>query len=242
MVFGFHLVLQFFLSFDDGKSPKPQTNLTKIFNNYFYGSFIYDFIPLIPFQLIEMYRNRNCLFYLVKVMRLWQGFKLLDVPKLMGIFKSIHNKQKKLLMDMNPKMGDDIFQDHNKVEQLLFIGYFIKTFKLVIIIFNFSYFFAIFWIIVCKGVEDFVKNVDYTNPESAALYPDTFLTNFGLVDIEPREVAIIVTYFAFTSLSTVGFGDYHPISDIERCIGAMILLSGVAVFSYIMGNFIEILD
>ena len=49
MVFGFHLVLQYFLSFDDGKSSKPQTNLTKIFNNYFYGNFILDFIPLIPF-------------------------------------------------------------------------------------------------------------------------------------------------------------------------------------------------
>ena len=95
---------------------------------------------------------------------------------------------------------------------------------------------------MCKGVEDFVHNVDYKNPESAALYPDTFFTHFGLTFIEPKEVAIIVTYFAFTSLSTVGFGDFYPRSNFERCIGAMILLSGVAVFSYIMGNFIEILN
>jgi hypothetical protein len=49
-------------------------------------------------------------------------------------------------------------------------------------------------------------------------------------------------YFAFTSLSTVGFGDYTPRSDIERSIGAFVLLSGVATFSYIMGNFINILN
>ena len=49
-------------------------------------------------------------------------------------------------------------------------------------------------------------------------------------------------YFAFTSLSTVGFGDFHPRSNSERLVGAFILLFGVAIFSYIMGNFIEILQ
>jgi len=52
---------------------------------------------------------------------------------------------------------------------------------------------------------------------------------------------VIVTYYAFTTLSTVGFGDFHPRSDAERAICAVILLAGVAIFSYIMGNFIEIL-
>ena len=56
------------------------------------------------------------------------------------------------------------------------------------------------------------------------------------------ENTIIVTYFAFTSLSTVGFGDYNPRSNIERLVCAFILLFGVAIFSYIMGNFISILD
>lgn len=50
-----------------------------------------------------------------------------------------------------------------------------------------------------------------------------------------------MTYYAFTTLSTVGFGDFHPKSDAERGVCAFILLVGVAIFSYIMGNFIEIL-
>ena len=45
----------------------------------------------------------------------------------------------------------------------------------------------------------------------------------------------------FTSLSTVGFGDLHPRSNLERLTCAMILLFGVAVFSYIMDRFIQIL-
>lgn len=52
---------------------------------------------------------------------------------------------------------------------------------------------------------------------------------------------ITVVYFAFTTLATVGYGDYHAVNDIERVICSIILLFGVAVFSFIMGNFIEIL-
>ena len=55
-------------------------------------------------------------------------------------------------------------------------------------------------------------------------------------------MAIIVVYYAFTSLSTVGFGDYHPRSNEERLFCSMILLFGVAIFSYMMGIFIEILN
>lgn len=41
-------------------------------------------------------------------------------------------------------------------------------------------------------------------------------------------------YFMMTSLSTVGFGDFYPVSDFERLIGSLILLAGVSVFSYTM--------
>lgn len=53
---------------------------------------------------------------------------------------------------------------------------------------------------------------------------------------------IILLYFAFTSLTTVGFGDYYPKNSIERMIIAFALLFGVAIFSYMMGNFIQIIQ
>jgi hypothetical protein len=46
---------------------------------------------------------------------------------------------------------------------------------------------------------------------------------------------VALYYFAFTSLATVGFGDYVPKSDFERIIISFVLLSGVACFSFIMG-------
>lgn len=54
------------------------------------------------------------------------------------------------------------------------------------------------------------------------------------------KTALELTYFAFTSLSTVGFGDYHPTNSIERLFCAFILLFGVTLFSYIMSNIIDL--
>jgi hypothetical protein len=48
-------------------------------------------------------------------------------------------------------------------------------------------------------------------------------------------------YFKFTTLATVGFGDYYPESTFERGIYFAVLLFGVAIFSFIMGNFMTIL-
>lgn len=48
-------------------------------------------------------------------------------------------------------------------------------------------------------------------------------------------------YFAITTLSTIGYGDFHPVSINERWIASFILMFGVSVFSFIMGQFIEIM-
>ena len=56
------------------------------------------------------------------------------------------------------------------------------------------------------------------------------------------DFTIIILYFTFTSLSTVGFGDYYPITDDERIVGAFLLLFGVAIFSYLMNQLLEVLE
>ena len=72
---------------------------------------------------------------------------------------------------------------------------------------------------------------------------EDYVKDKGLSELKPMyDQAIIVMYWAFTTLSTVGFGDYNPRSDSERLMCAFFMLFGVAIFSYIMGIFIEILD
>ena len=55
------------------------------------------------------------------------------------------------------------------------------------------------------------------------------------------EKLITVCYYAITTLSTVGYGDLYPINNIEKIVGIFIMLIGVAYFSFIMGNFIDII-
>jgi len=55
-------------------------------------------------------------------------------------------------------------------------------------------------------------------------------------------MVIISLYFALTTLSTVGYGDITPISRNEQLTAVIVMLCGVAFFSYIMGNFIEIIS
>lgn len=58
----------------------------------------------------------------------------------------------------------------------------------------------------------------------------------------PWEKGLICVYFAFTTLSTVGFGDYYPFSEMEMLMGSFMLLFGVAIFSLFMGVFMEMID
>lgn len=51
---------------------------------------------------------------------------------------------------------------------------------------------------------------------------------------------LIMFYYISTTLSTVGFGDYRPISDSERVEIIPYLLFGYLIFSYLIGEMQEI--
>lgn len=106
--------------------------------------------------------------------------------------------------------------------------YVIKVLRLILFILILSYFLGTIWFIITKV---------FTNNEEDF----TFYNEYGLGEKTNEQSLIVVVYFIFTTLSTVGFGDYNPKSEIERIVTTIILLVGVACFSYIMGQFIEIL-
>ena len=47
-------------------------------------------------------------------------------------------------------------------------------------------------------------------------------------------------YYAATTLSTVGLGDFHPKSSWERVLTSIIMVVGISCFSYTMEMFFEI--
>jgi voltage-gated potassium channel len=44
-----------------------------------------------------------------------------------------------------------------------------------------------------------------------------------------------------TTLSTVGYGDFYPVSILEKIVGSLIMFCGVTFFSIIMNEFIGII-
>ena len=95
---------------------------------------------------------------------------------------------------------------------------------------NLGYFLGMVWLIVVQiTANDDGDQVNFITYESHGM----------LDDVSEFRWTLIAFYFAITSLSTVGFGDFTPRSDIERIIGAFMLLGGVLIFSNCMNNFIE---
>lgn len=146
----------------------------------------------------------------------------------------------------DPLLKIDTEKDHNQIRERLILSFALKSLKLVILITNLSYFIGHFWYIYCEIGSSIDLEVNARHHENPAAYnTEHFLKFFNLDHTSPKtnlQVSIILMYYAFTSMSTVGFGDYHPRSDYERVFCALILLFGVTMFSYIMGTFSQILS
>lgn len=73
----------------------------------------------------------------------------------------------------DPKLADNTVLDQNKILTIIMIGYLFKTVKLIIIIFQVSYFLGIGYYIYCDVTNDLysVYNLDY-NELGERRYPD----------------------------------------------------------------------
>ena len=63
---------------------------------------------------------------------------------------------------------------------------------------------------------------------------ETWYYEFGLDKGDLMDQLVTSLYFALTMLSTVGYGDLYPISDIEMIVAVMCMMIGVGVFSVVM--------
>ena len=177
--------------------------------------------------------------------RIIRGFHLFDIGNMMQFVKSYYQNRIMKLIEEKPALGNNCDADNNCIELQLFISYTLKTLRLAIIILNIAYLTGVFWLFMVEFVNDFVLNIELEDHEEYLANednPETFIGYYSMQDNSQGYNLIACMYFAFTSLSTVGFGDFHPRGNIERLLCAFILLFGVAIFSYIMGNFIDILD
>jgi hypothetical protein len=82
------------------------------------------------------------------------------------------------------------------------------------------------------------KRDEHFGEEDAYQDQYSFLSNDGwdITESDGLRYTTIAMYYALTSLSTIGLGDFYPKTDEERLYISFMLLFGVAVFSFIMGE------
>lgn len=90
---------------------------------------------------------------------------------------------------------------------------------------------------------DDINKLDFENTRS-------WLIEKGLVYKKDDEVLqednfklyLACSYWAFTTLTTIGYGDIAPYSLIEKIICLLWILFGVALFSYVIGSITSMLE
>ena len=126
------------------------------------------------------------------------------------------------------------------------MSFVLKVFKMMLVIFSCSYFFAMIFKIGLD-IQNDIYNWDRYAVQGQE-QDEHFTQFYQLTELENVETdsdmkyQIIIMYFSFTTLSTVGFGDYNPRSNFERIFISIGLLFGVAIFSYLTGEFMQIVQ
>jgi hypothetical protein len=180
--------------------------------------------------------------FALKIPRIKRAIDSMDIGQLRNIIKECYisnllknNKDKfKEMTDQEIKLNDYV-----KQSEFLYLYYFMKSAKLFFVIICVSYFFGMAIRILIEAELDFVGHIVLTECyQSGGWFA-------GCYDSWKNEIYVdIITlkYFSLTTLSTVGFGDFEPRSNAERLFIAFGMLGGIAIFSTILGNFIEMLD
>ena len=175
---------------------------------------------------------------LLKLLRVPRLFELLNVDRFKQFLNDYYNK---ILEKAVRENRED--EAYPILKALAYLQIY-KVIRLVILIFGSSYFLGILWHIYCVDL----LTTDWIDPDdkTQGAKKGNFRTDKLKFDVSGPEVTkydflVKEWYFAITTLSTIGYGDFHPVSTEERMMASLILMFGVAVFSFIMGQFIEIL-
>jgi hypothetical protein len=195
-VFQLDFFLTFFQSYKHPETYEVIDDYKLIAINYFWGWFWIDLISIFPFTLFLNNSGAQDSAQTVKLARL---FRMPRLGKLIDI-----NRIKKLFKSFQGDAGDD----KKIVKQYLYL-YLYNMFRLILIAVILTYFIGCFWFWISYNQMDW-----FTDPE-VALLSNTWYLEFGLENLSLRGQIVTSCYFALTTLATVGYGDYYPISWIE---------------------------
>ena len=179
----------------------------KIFLNYLKGWMLLDICACIPFSLFtgDSSNQKN------------SGhnnlIKLIRLPRLYRLFKIFRllKAMKKVDDSDNPNKFKDAFTLSTTATKLL--EFFIKT-------------------LICIHV---ISCLWYFSVKLQEFSYSTWVVSFGFEDMSIEDLYLRSFYWAFTTLTTVGYGDIHPQNNVEIVITIFWMLFGLCSFSYTLG-------
>ena len=139
-------------------------------------------------------------------------------------------KRTKYIIENDIKRAQSNEEDLILIRVQLMINYALQILRLIVVIFQGTFFLSMIWANFC---DFFLENLDLKDEESFT----------AVNDLEPFKEATAMTiilkvcYYMFTTMSTVGFGDMHPLNSAERIMCAINMIMGVSVFSLVISMF-----
>lgn len=115
-----------------------------------------------------------------------------------------------------------------KIEDVLSNTFIVMLFllmKLLIVVFFIAHVTASFWY--------------YVSDSESELHPVTWISNFEINSkraLDYNDFYIAALYWAFTTMATVGFGDFVPFTAVERLYAIMCMIVACGLFAYTVGS------
>jgi len=184
------------------------TDDRRMARRYLRGSFFVDFASTVPWDKLLM-GDPNMLraTKLLRILRIARLLKLLRLLKIGRLFGKPEDDVK-----VNPAL----ISLAKMLVQLLFISHMI----------------ACVWHWIFTFNENQLNWVTYAGLFELTSAPNS--TDYEYVNWSKRYANSL--YWAFTTMTTVGYGDINPANNSERIFAVVTMLIGASVFGYIIGN------
>lgn len=100
----------------------PIRELQTIVKAYLKGSFIFEVIPILPFQFLPLNGNERR-FYLIKIMRIGIGIGYFDPSAIMEKVTFLNLKRIKNMIERQPELAQSRSEDRTFLNRLMIFKY-----------------------------------------------------------------------------------------------------------------------
>mmetsp|Transcript_14880 Transcript_14880/g.25342 ORF Transcript_14880/g.25342 Transcript_14880/m.25342 type:complete len:352 (+) Transcript_14880:683-1738(+) len=211
-LFFIDIVLTFFTAQEDENNTFVTSKL-EIATNYMKGWFFIDLFTTIPFQVIERLGSNDSNIGDSKVLRL---MRIPRLYRLLRIFRLV--KMFRLLKVAKLQSMNKFLKLSNSIKEIL---------KIIGAIIFMTHLMGCFWFLQAK-LTDF--------PDSCWVVQDNMLY------ASSGNQYLVAFYWAFQTLTTVGFGDISAGNEIEQLIAICWMVFGVGFYSYTIGNMTQMIS